>query len=229
MNIQEFDFKSLPPHPYIVFCSKRRSGKSVAIKDLTYSYFIKSKKYRRIYVCCPTALLTKDYNFIQEEFIYEEFNNEFLDMLIEVQKADIQQDPKGKNECLLILDDIANSTDRRTIDLLGKIGAIGRHLKIAVLLATQNFKKEISPIVRTNLDIMVVWKQNNLDNNKDILVQYLGGQDKEKGYSILNNVPSGYRCMVIDNTKTENEFEDYVYHYTFKDKIIPKGYKMYRV
>jgi len=228
MNITEFDFDTLPNHPFIVFCSKRRSGKSVAIKDITYSYFIKKKKYRRIYVCSPTALLTKDYDFIQSEFIFEEFDEDFLDTLIEIQKTDISADPKGKNECLLILDDIANSTDRKTIDLLGKLSAIGRHLKVAVLLATQNFKKEISPLIRTNLDIMVVWKQSNLDNNKDILVQYLGGRNKEEGYTILDLVPKGYRCMVIDNTKTENQFDEYIYWKVFKENAIPKNYKHYR-
>lgn len=228
MNIKEFDFDTLPDHPFIVFCSKRRSGKSVAIKHLTYKYFIKKKKYRRIYVCCPTAPLTKDYSFIEDDYIYEDFTKEFLDDLIEIQKADIMSDPKGKHDCLLILDDVANSTDRLTIDLLGKVGAIGRHLKVSVCLATQNFKREMSPLLRTNLDCLVVWKQNNLDNSKMILAQWLGGQQKEQGYEIMEIVPNGYRCMVIDNTKTDSNFENYVYHYTFKDKIIPRDYKMYR-
>jgi len=231
MKIKEFSYDTLPSYSFICLVSKRRSGKSTAIKDLVYNYFIKEKKYRRIYVFSPTARLTKDYSFIQDEYIYEDFDEEVVNNIIEIQKEDIEKDPKSKQlNTLLILDDVANSMDRKTIDLVGKVSAMGRHIRCSVLFASQNFKKEISPLIRTNLDFLIMWKQSNMDTNKDIMVQWLGASqnNKKEAISIIETVPIKFRCLVIDNTSTDSNLENYVFHYTFKEKSIPKDYKFYR-
>ena len=230
MDIKEFDFDEFPPLPFIVFASKRRSGKSVAIRDLTYSYFIKKKKYRKIWVCCPTAELTDDYKFIQDEYRLDDFTKDFLDELIETQTTAIKGDKDGKHETLLILDDIANSTNRLTIDLLGKLAAVGRHLKISVILSIQSFKREFSPLLRFNADVIVMWKQHNHDNRLDIIKNWLstGRENKELAYKLLDTVPDKYRCIIVDNTKTSDDFSDFVFHYTFELKKIPNKYIMYR-
>ena len=231
MKIRSFDFDNIVEHPYICLISSRRRGKSTAIKDLAYNYFIKKKKYRRIYVFSPTARITDDYKFIQEEFIYEEFTEEIIDDIIQIQKDDISADRKSKHlNTLFILDDVANSMDRKTIDLVGKISAIGRHLRIGVLFASQNFKKEVSPVVRTNLDYLIMWKQNNMDTNKEVMAMWLGAssENKEEARKVIENVPHKFRSIVIDNTIVENDLNDYVFHYTFKYNCIPKDYKFYR-
>ena len=232
MDITEFDYDILPDYPFICLVSRRRSGKSTAILDITYSYFIKKKKYRRIYIFCPTARLTNDYKFIQDEYIYDDLNEDDIDDIFESQKRDIQNDPKSKHlNTLLIFDDVTNSLDRKKIDLIGKVSAMGRHLRCSVLFASQSrFNREVSPLIRANLDLLILWKQSNYETIKDIAQMWLGGSidNKKEAIQIVENVPHKFRSMVIDNSVTENKITDYVYHYTFKLNSIPKDYKFYR-
>ena len=72
MKIKELNFDILPDYPFICLVSRRRSGKTTAILDITYNYFIKKKKYRRIHVFCPTAKLTGDYDFLQSDCVYDD-------------------------------------------------------------------------------------------------------------------------------------------------------------
>lgn len=228
MDIEEYDFNSLPDFPFIVCASSRRSGKTTALKQIIYEHFIKKEKYKRIFVCCPTAKLTNDYSFIEDEYVHEDFNEQFVRDLLQEQYETITSDPQANAKTLLILDDIAMSVDRRTIDLLGMLSSRARHSKLSVIIATQNFRREISPILRSNLDILIVWKQRNEELKKDIVKMWLSLNNVDEGYAIMNTVPEKYRTLVIDNTKTTARIEDYVFHKTFKEKSIPNNYKLFR-
>jgi len=227
-NIKVYDFDMLPSYPFILLASARRSGKTTALLQIVYEYFIKKEKYKRIFVCCPTARLTTDYNFIEDDYIQEDFTEDFVNELLEEQYESITQDPESNVDTLLILDDVAMSVNRKTIDLLGMLSSRARHSRLAVIMATQNFRREVSPILRSNLDILVVWKQRNEELKKDIVKMWLSLNNPDEGYEIMNVVPEKYRTLVIDNTKTSSSIEDYVFHKTFKQNSIPKNFKFFR-
>ena len=57
---------------------------------------------------------------------------------------------------------------------------------------------------------------------------WLSLNNPEEGYEIMNTVPEKYRTLVIDNTKTSSNIEDYVFHKTFKEKSIPPNFRFFR-
>ena len=63
---------------------------------------------------------------------------------------------------------------------------------------------------------------------KDIVKMWLSLNNPEEGYEIMNTVPEKYRTLVIDNTKTSSNIEDYVFHKTFKEKSIPPNFRFFR-
>ena len=134
MNIKEYDFDMIPKYPFILLASARRSGKTTALLQIVYEHFIKKKKYKRIFVCCPTAKLTTDYNFIEDDYINEDFTEDFVKDVLQEQYEAITQDPESNVDSLLILDDVAMSVNRKTIDLLGMLRIKKRYCKnVAVI------------------------------------------------------------------------------------------------
>jgi len=220
MNIQEWDMLSMPDFPVIVNISRRRGGKSFLTRDIVRNYFVKKKKIKNILVISETGLFNDDYKWIDKSKITPNFNNDLINAIFERQKKLIEYDKKGDNELLIILDDVVNMEDsgRNNIKLLARLFTLSRHFQISIILNTQYIKSDIyPPIMRDNTDICIVFLQNNKDNKKLVKDTWLSTDETNNGIILLDTIPNeNHRALVIDITKTINNYEEFCFHYTAK-------------
>ncbi len=230
IEIQEWDKNTMAEYPVITLLGRRRAGKSVMIRDIVYKYFWRRKKYPNVIVISPTAKFNGDYDWLPQSRIVPDFSDDIIDKVFERQKKLIQNDPKGKNECLIIIDDMVAdksnfaSANART---LSKCYILARHYKTAFLNATQSlFSSGIfTPAMKTNTDIFIVFLLNNRDDKKSIAENWLNiSEDREQGLALLHEIPNDeFRVLIIDNTKITSQYEEFVFYY--KADIIPKNFK----
>jgi len=220
MNIKEWDMSTMPDFPVIVNISRRRGGKSFLTRDIVRNYFVKKKKIKNILVISETGLFNEDYKWIDKSKITPNFNNDLINEIFERQKKLIEYDKNGDNELLIILDDVVNMEDsgRNNIKLLARLFTLSRHFQISIILNTQYIKSDIyPPIMRDNTDICIVFLQNNKDNKKLVKDTWLSTDDTNNGIILLDTIPNeNHRALVIDITKTINNYEEFCFHYTAK-------------
>ncbi len=130
----------IPEFAFILLWSKRRWGKSVLCKNLlkkiTTDYDIDA-----IIVFSRTAMLTKDFDFIEKQYIYDydETAEIKIKKIIEYQKKNIKSG-KIKN-IIIVFDDITLHRENHEISWLA---SLGRHLKIFVIMSCQHAKKVVT-------------------------------------------------------------------------------------
>jgi len=229
MNIQEFDYNIVKKYPVFVNLGRRRVGKSTLTRDQVYNYHIKKAKTKFIILISPTGVFNKDYDYLDPKYKFEHFTESLLDGILLRQRKLIETEPNGDYDTLLILDDIVKSGNKRQIDILSKLLTLSRHYRLSIILNIQYMKSsEFSPTMRDNVDYMFIFKQNNYENKKNIVEQWLSIsiEDKKKGFVLMETIPQNYRIMVIDNTLISNDYKGFIYHYTADLKAMPKDYKI---
>jgi hypothetical protein len=230
INIKQYDWSTAPDNLAMVVIASRRSGKSVLVRDLLWRYFIKEKKFKNIFIVSPT-LHNSDYSFIDKKYKYTEFDADFVQKIFDHQTQLIKNDPDGDHKCLLILDDILKSCDSATKDLLSRIFCIGRHYSLNIVLVSQSFKFEITPIIKFNADVIAIFKTKNFNNKIEIQEQWLGFSNKDQrkaGMDLIDTIAKGYRMMIIDQSKSSDKIEEFVFHYEVDiEKSVPKDYYFY--
>lgn len=227
MNIKEFNYDIVKKYPVFVNLGRRRVGKSVLTRDQVYHYHIKRAKTPFIILVSPTGVFNNDYNYIEPKYKFEAFTESLLEGLLIRQKKLIETEPNGDFDTLLILDDVVKSGNKRQIDLLSRLLTLSRHYRLSIILNIQYLKSsEFSPTMRDNVDYMFIFRQNNAENQKAIVEQWLSlrKEDKLAGYRLVQDIPKKYRLMVIDNTLITDDFKDFIYHYESDIESIPKNF-----
>lgn len=227
MEIKEFELEDIPRWATITVIASRRSGKSVITRHILYKEFIKKRKIKNIVIVSPT-MMNGDYSFLAPKYKFTSFDEDFLDKIIHRQEELVKSDPKGKHDLVLVLDDIVKSTDMKTKDILSRLYTLSRHFHLYVILISQSMKHELTPIIKFNSDIVVVFKTKNFENKKDMADLWLGFSDKDSreiGFRLIDEIAQGYRCMIINNTVHSNKIEDIVSHYTVDiEHSVPKNF-----
>jgi len=227
LSIQAWDLNNISDYPVIVNLSRRKGGKTFMTRHIVREYFVKKKKIKNILVISETGLFNDDYLWIKKDRIVSSFNEELIESILDRQKKLIENDKKGDNELLLILDDVVNMADsnRTNIKLLARLFTLSRHFKISVILNTQYIKADVfSPIMRDNCDLLICFIQNNKDNKKMISQSWLSIDDNDMGYELVDKIPNeDHRVLIIDNTKTSTKYSDFCFHY--KADAVPKTWR----
>jgi len=227
MDIEEFDYNTIPDYATMTVIASRRSGKSVFTRDLLYHEFLKRRKIKNIFVVSPT-LHNGDYKFLDDRYKYTEFNEEFLDKILKRQEQLIVSDPKGDHDAVIVLDDIVKSTDMKTKDILSRLFTLSRHYRLYIILISQSLRHELTPIMKFNSDIVVIFRTRNLENKKEIADLWLGFSEKDQrdnAFRLIDEVAQGYRALVINNTIHSDEPNDIVFHKTVDiDHSVPKRF-----
>ena len=89
-------------------------------------------------------------------------------------------------------------------------------------------RHELTPIIKFNSDIVVVFASRNYDNKKEISDLWLGfgkKEDRDNGFEIMDSVALGYRAMIINNTVHSNDPSDIIHYYEVDyNKLIPRNF-----
>ena len=226
-QIKEFELDKIPLYATITVLASRRSGKSVLTRHIIYKEFMKRRKIENFVLVSPT-MHNGDYSFIADKYKHTEFDEVFLNKILERQLYLIQTDPKGFHDLVLVLDDIVKSTDQKTKDLLSRLYTLSRHYRLYIILVSQSLRHELTPIIKFNSDIVVVFASRNYENKREISDLWLGfgkKEDRENGFTIMDEVALGYRALVINNTVHSNEPSDIIFHYEVDvDHSVPKNF-----
>ena len=226
-KINEFDFSEMPKYSTITILASRRSGKSVITRYILIHEFIKRRKLKNFVIVSPT-MHNNDYNFMDDKYKFTSFDKDFLDKILERQLHLIKTDPDGEHDLVLILDDIVKSTNNQTKDLLSRLYTLSRHYRLYIILVSQSLRHELTPIIKFNSDIVVVFASRNYDNKKEISDLWLGfgkKEDRDNGFEIMDSVALGYRAMIINNTVHSNDPSDIIHYYEVDyNKLIPRNF-----
>jgi len=224
MDLIEFDLSDIPDNPSIVLAGKRRSGKNVLCKDLCYNFF--RGKVKNVFVFSPTSeIAINGYDYVPFEFRYTEVDIDVIDRIMKRQEYLIRNDPKGDHRTLIIIDDIIASNDAKQQKILDKLFICARHYQISLIVSYQYIKKDFSPVQRDNVDVIFCFQQSNYDNKQALNLQYLSVNDNKKdGLELLNKYADGYQTLVILNTISSANYEDFCFYY--KADMIEKKFKL---
>jgi hypothetical protein len=224
MDLIEFDLSDIPENPSIVLCGKRRSGKNVLCRDLAYNYF--RGKVKNVFVFSPTSeIAINGYDYVPFEFRYTEVDTDVIDRIMKRQEYLIRNDPKGDYRILILIDDIISSNDAKQQKVIDRLFISARHFQISLIVSYQYIKKDFSPVQRDNVDVIFCFQQSNYDNKQALNLQYLSVNDNKKdGLELLNKYADGYQTLVILNTISSADYEDFCFYY--KADIIEKKFKL---
>lgn len=191
----------------LIFCGKRRTGKTFAMRSLLWHV---KDVYPAGIVISSTAELN---HFWQEHFpacyVYNEYNPAILDAVFVRQKK-ILEDPDLSDEekekqarFLIILDDVIADISIRNERNLRELFVAGRHYRISTWVSTQ-YAKGLDPTLRGNTDLFFIFKtvqRRQLESMHEDFCDFLTLQ----GFSHMLSEYTENNGIIIVSTAPENE------------------------
>lgn len=161
INVKQYEFKQsqypqadkLPFRSIIVSASQGGKGKGILIQNLILKIY--RGCFERIYIVSPTAHIDEAYKEVikyiekelkidnkKEQYLFDEYNAEALQHIIDTQHKVIEYQKKMKMtklfSCLLIIDDFAeDKTFMRYSKILHGLYTKSRHFGLSVITASQ--------------------------------------------------------------------------------------------
>jgi hypothetical protein len=243
-KVEIFDPTTLPKNFSGMIIGKRRTGKSVFLKDMLYKI---RKWYKKIFIFSETLHLQPDlYTFIPKENRYNSFNQEALQSIWDTQMSYVMSELEIKpdldksklDHVMIIFDDCINDVKFRGSKILKDLHVMGRHNCIASIILSQTIsgKWGIDGVCRQNEDLVVSFMLKE-EYNRDLLVeQFLSVENKKIGMKLYRDIVNEdqYQAIVIENYKNSGDYLDFVKKYTaelnipkfeISDKLIVKKIK----
>ena len=112
-------------------------------------------------------------------------------------------------------------------DFMSQIHLNGRHHKITLISTTQ-YCMTCGPMIRTNIDYVFAFYDNNVSNRKKLYENFFGVFSSFSQFdSTFKGLCSQYTCMVLDNTNKQNHLESSIYWYKASPEI-PSSFRVMR-
>jgi hypothetical protein len=163
-----------------VLVGKRGSGKSNLLLNALENAELYKKHYDNIFLISPTANRDDKFQALckelsKEDKCYEDVSNKIVEEILErIQKYnDEHKKRKRKPHNLIIFDDCISMLPRSTEkgSIFNKLIVQNRHYKTDVFITTQQFKK-LSPLVRSNIDMISFFRNDNVMEKKSFMEEY---------------------------------------------------------
>jgi len=204
-------------------CSKRRTGKSVLVKDICQRIH---KWYHKAFVFSGTARLQPDlFSFVPKENIFDGFDEVKMQQIWDNQEKlvlDMRRSNTPEDDIpliLLIFDDIIDRPEVRRSQIFNRMAISARHIKMAFIVISQTFTG-INPVLRTNLDYAISFYLDSCDNIASYAKSYLSTKNARLGQMILENVTKKeYQAIVCMNNITSSNPEETVRTFTARLKV----------
>ena len=145
----------------LVFCGKRRTGKTWALRNIMY---LQREKFMGGIVISQTDELNKFWRqYVPKKYIYNKYDPEILQAVFRRQKKilnDVSKTDEEKEKeapFFVLLDDVISDQRLKYDESLVETFVAGRHYKLQVLITTQ-YAKSITPVLRGNTDLIFCMK-----------------------------------------------------------------------
>ena len=195
----------LEPEKVIVFMGKRGTGKTFTLTWCMYKWWEAFPPYGLFPIAkvFTTTTMNKHWEqFVPKHHIHQGMPDIALKLICERQKNMldwIAEDPTGERAktvnpwLLVILDDTITADGFKHNKFLQEFAAMGRHLKIALMVTTQ-YPKAISTLMRENVDYVQVLFQRNIRCKESIAEDYLNfyhpqpGKNQQVASKVINDL-----------------------------------------
>ena len=159
--------------------------------------------FERIYIVSPTAHINEAYKEVikyiekelkidnkKEQYLFDEYNPEALEHIIDTQHKVIEYQKKNKmNElysCLLIIGDFAEDKSfMRYSKILHGLYTKSRHFGLSAITASQKLNA-LATIVRVNTSSLYIFKLKNIREVETFIEEQSALVDKKTLYEIYN-------------------------------------------
>ena len=214
LELKKFDISKIEDDAVMAFIGRRRTGKSVIVKDILYH-----KRHIPFgTVISGTEEANRYYsNFIPKTYIFHEYNGKIIDNVLRRQKNLMKKinsnDTRYKTvdpRLFLVLDDCLFDDSWTREKCMRSIFMNGRHYKI-MFFVTMQYPLGIPPALRTNIDYTFVLREPYYSNRKKIFEQYAGCFPNFQIFCDVMNSLKLYECLVISNNSESNRLEDQVF------------------
>jgi hypothetical protein len=221
LKIQKFDMKSMPPDAVVLLVGKRGTGKSTLLKDIMYN--VREHLHCGI-AFCPTEDSVEGTDglasFIPAPLIHDVYKPQVLDRMLNFQKKSVKKVGKEKTKRqFVILDDVM--FDKKAIrgTEMRQTMMNGRHRRIFLINAVQ-YLCDLSPDLRTNVDVVFCLKENILSNKERLWKHFFGViPDFQTFCQTMDALTSDFGAMVLNNRTRSTKLEDNVFWYKATPKL----------
>lgn len=203
--------------------SKRRTGKSVLLKDLCHKM---KNWYSQVFLFSMTSDLQPElYDFIPNKNIFNSFNEAKIEEIWNRQEKlitsmkTLEVSDAEMPHILLIFDDVISDPRVKKSEIFNRIAVAGRHIKLACITLSQTFTG-LPPVVRVNVDCAIAFYLDSADNRESFAKQYLSTKSVRQGVLIFEKITKEeYNAIVCLNFRTSQNPEDTVKTYKAKLKV----------
>jgi len=222
LKLSKFNLKNIDDDSIVVTIAKRKSGKTVLIKQIAHS----KRKFACGVLMCPTERMNKDYKmFFPDLFIHYDVSVNLIARVIErqmlmVDKMDAkhQQGLTVDPRMLLIMDDCMSEKGKwRKDPIVNRIFVEGRHYKITYVLAMQN-PMDVGPELRGNMDYVFLLRCKSKSEREKLRVHYASVVDAKIFREVFDKCTENYGCMVVDVNAGSTRLEDNIFYYRVSEK-----------
>jgi energy-coupling factor transporter ATP-binding protein EcfA2 len=221
LKIRKFDMKTMPPDAVVLLVGKRGTGKSTLLKDICYN--VKDQLHCGI-ACCPTEDSVEGSDglssFIPGPLIHDSYKPQVVEKLLNYQKKSVKKYGKEKTKRqFIILDDCCYDKKILKGTELRQLAMNGRHRRLFFINAIQ-YLCDLSPDIRTNVDIVFCLKENILSNKERLWKHFFGCfPDFTTFCQTMDALTSNFGAMVLNNRSRSTKLEDQIFHYTADHKL----------
>ena len=222
MNVQlrRFNPATMADDKVCIFIGKRGSGKSCLVTDILY--------HKRQIPVGVVMSATEEGNhhykgFVPDLFIYNDYNKEVIERVLERQKRIINSGTTKKSSSFILLDDCMYDRKYMKDTCIRQCFMNGRHWKLFFML-TMQYCMDLSPDLRSNVDYVFILRENIVQNREKLYKSFFGIFPTFDMFNqVMNACTENYECLVLDNTSKSNKIEDCVFWYKAK---IKKNFKV---
>jgi hypothetical protein len=208
LNLYEFTTHKIST----LIIGKREVGKTQLIKDFmvkmknnnlvdTFVIFtcdIFKLKYNDLCVSTDKITNINDINIIENLLDYQEKN--------------------PTNKLMIIFDDSISDKKILSSDAFKELIFNARHYNIGIIISIQ-FPISFLPAIRSNMDLVIVYKDDIVSNQKRIYEHYFGIFPTFSSFNQVIKGLNSYECLVCHNLTNENSLNYKVKYY--KSNYIP--------
>lgn len=183
--------------------SKRNTGKSVLLNQFIVR-MVTSKKIDLPIIFSNTTGLNNDYPDVPKH-LKQVYSEEALKRLIDYQKK--TEKTKRKN-ILVVFDDVLGDKKADRSSLILYCYAIGRHINLNPILASQVSNRVLTPTVKANSDYILLSRLNR--QHICNIWEAITNMDKADFIAFIEEVNKDYKFCVVDMTSQSNNPEDFL-------------------
>jgi hypothetical protein len=215
VDVQPFDYNSIPRDGLIQISGKRGSGKT------SWCRYILSKlsdKHEGLFVVMtPSAKVKASWCDMVPRLYIVEPSIEYLELLRDTQNAHIQCcDQLGipfpsALHVTLILDDCASIRKLMASPIMAWLASNGRHLHLRMIVTVQYFN-QLTAEVRTQFDVVFVLATSNRRNITKLHEELVGCGDVRLFRHVVASMTLNRGALVIDNNKNSADINDCCFH-----------------